>query len=245
MGATKRIFKFQNHGLKKSILGFWSVILTINILTYILMVNFNSKIKIGLFSSKDDIFSIVGGNIMPIFIFFIVYGIIMYHEDFALALSFGVTRKDFYKSVIVNNIIVTLSFAAIQVILQIIDKYFVASLGYKPMVEFGIFNTATDNILFIVLTLSLLFLTFVSVTNLIGVLQYRFGYKFWIGFGITAITLQILGNFSAKKILGFSDMYQWIWSRFNSSTAIFLTFVIAIVCYTLGYFIIRKANIRK
>ena len=74
---------------------------------------------------------------MPIFIFFIVYGIVMYHEDFALALSFGSHKKKILKNpVIVNNIIVTLSFAAIQVILQIIDKYFIASLGYKPMVEF-------------------------------------------------------------------------------------------------------------
>lgn len=245
MDATKRAFKFQKYGFKKSILAFWSVLLTLNILTYITMIYFNSRVRIGLFSSKEDVFSITGGNIMPIFIFFIVYGIIMYHEDFAIALSFGVTRKDFYKSVIADNFLVVLIFAVIQVILQTVDKYAIVFLGYKPMVEFSIFNTSTDNILFMVITLSLLFLTFVSMTNLIGILQYRFGYKFWVGFGITVITLQIMGNFIAKKIVGFSDMYQWIWSRFNSSTAVFLTFFIIGICYTLGYFLIKKANIRK
>lgn len=245
MDATKRAFKFQKYGFKKSVLVFWSVLLTLNILTYIVMIYFNPHIRIGLFSGEEDVFSIVGGNIMPIFIFFIVYGIIMYHEDFSLALSFGVTRIDFYKSVIVNNILVVLIFASIQAVLQTIDKYIIGYLGYKPMVEFGLFNTATNNILFIVLTLSLLFLTFISITNLIGVLQYRFGYKFWIGFGIVAITLQITSNVLTSLVVGLSNIYGWLSSRLHSSTTMILAFLVIIVCYILGYVFIRKANIKK
>lgn len=242
MDSTKRIFRFQKYGLKKSIIGFWSVVLIINILAYILIRYFNSNIGIGLFSNKGDVFSVVGGNIMPIFIFFIVYGIVMYHEDFALALSFGVTRKDYYKSVIIDNMLAVSSFAVIQTVLLIIDKYIIKLLGYNPMVEFVSFNTSTDSILFIVFTLALLFLTFASLTNLLGVLQYRFGYKFWIGFGITFF---IAANFFSKLTEMFSGIYLWLRTTFDSSAILILELFIIIICYTLGYFLIKKANVKK
>lgn len=245
MDSTKRALKFQKYGSKKSILGFWGVILTINILTYILSIYFNPQVKIGLFNGNDDLFSIAGANLMPIFIFFIVYGIIMYHEDFALALSFGVTRKDFYKSVIVDNIIVTLSFAAIQGILQIIDKYIIESLGHNPMVEFGVFNTSTNNILFIVLALFILSLAFVSVANLLGVLHYRFRYKFWIGFALVFLVSQMFINFITRPMAGISELYLWLVSRFGNFAIFILEFLIIIICYTIGYLLIRKSNIRK
>ena len=38
------------------------------------------------FDDDDDLISIAGANLMPIFIFFIVYGILIYHEDFPVAL---------------------------------------------------------------------------------------------------------------------------------------------------------------
>ncbi|WP_353095195.1 hypothetical protein [Tissierella praeacuta] len=245
MNSAKRAFRFQKYGSKKSILGFWSVILTINILTYILSIYFNPKVKIGLFNGNDDLYSIAGANLMPIFIFFIVYGISMYHEDFALALSFGITRKDFYKSVIVDNIIVTSSFAAIQCILQIVDKHIIESLGHNPMVEFGLFNTSTNNILSIFLVSFIIFLALVSVTNLLGVLHYRFGYKFWIGFALIFIVLQMSINFITRPITGISELYSWLISQFGNSTIFILEFLIIIICYTIGYFLMRKANIRK
>lgn len=245
MDSTKRVLKFQTYGMKKSVGVFWSVLLTINIFTYILIGYFNSNIRIGIFDSRTNTFSIVAGNIMPIFIFLIVYGIVMYHEDFALALNFGVTRKDFYKSVIFNNLLVILIFSVIQSTLQVIDKNIMGLLGYKPMVEFSIFNISTDNIWFIMLTLALLFLTIASITNLLGILQYRFGYKLWIGLGVVFTVGQIMGNFTIKTIIALSEILLWLQGKLHYPTVLIIGFAIIIICYILGYFLIKKANIKK
>lgn len=240
MNSTKRVLKLQNYNLKKNVGIFWAVLFTINLLVYGLTVYFGSKVNVGI--SNNDLLSILGANTMPITIFFIIYGIIMHHEDFALALSFGVTRGEFYKSVIANNLLVVTIFSIIQGILQFFDKYIVESLGKKPLVEFGLFNTAEDNILIIILTLFMLYWTIVSITNLIGILQYRFGYRFWIGFGIVVF---IAGNFLVKTILGFSNIFMLLWTRWDNLAIFFLEILIIITCYLLGYIFIKKANIKK
>lgn len=240
MNPTKRIFKFQNYNLKKSVSTFWAVLFAINLLVYGLTAYFHSKVNIGI--SNNDLLSILGANTMPITIFFIVYGIIMHHEDFALALSFGVTRGGFYKSVIVNNFLIATIFAIVQGLLQFFDKYIVESLGKKPLVEFGLFNTVDDSMLIIILSLFMLYLTIVSITNLIGILQYRFGYKFWIGLGIFIF---IVGNFFAKTVLGFFNIFILLWTKWDNLAIFILEILIIITCYTIGYQFIKKANIKK
>lgn len=240
MDSTKRLFKFQNYDLIKNVGTFWAVLFIVNLFAYGLIIYFDSKVSFGI--SDNDLLSILGANTMPIIIFFIIYGIIMHHEDFALALSFGVTRGGFYKSVIVNNILIAAIFAIIQGVLQFFDKYIVESLGKKPLVKFGLFNTAEDSILIIILVLFMLYLTIISISNLIGVLQYRYGYKFWIGFGIVAF---IVGNFFIKAILGFSNIFTLLLRRWDNLAILLLEILIIIICYSLGYLFIKKANIRK
>ncbi|WP_312906650.1 hypothetical protein [Tissierella praeacuta] len=243
MNLSKRIFKFQNYDSKRTIGVFWGIILLINISVYILTLYYKSRVRIGLMN--NDHLSIAGSNIMPIFIFFIVNGIIMYHEYFSLALSFGVTRKDFYKSVIVDNVIVSFIFAVIQGVLLIMDKYIAQYSEYKPIVNFGLFNTSTNNILFIILSLTTIFLVSASIINLIGVLQYRFGYKLWIGFGIMFFIVQLLGGFFIKLVNTVSKMYLYLESIFNNFTVFTVALLIIIVFYILGYIFIREAGIRE
>lgn len=95
MNSIKRINKFQNYGLKKSVGTFWIVMIIVNIFAYILNIYSSANINLGPLISKNDLISIAGANIVSIFIFFTIYSIIMYHEVFALAISFGITRKDF------------------------------------------------------------------------------------------------------------------------------------------------------
>lgn len=243
MDSIKRAIRFQNYNLIKSLLSFWGVLLIVNIFAGTLII-YSDTIK-GPLIIQNDTTSMTASNIMPILIFFIIYGILMYHEDFALALSFGVTRKDFYKSVLVNNIFVVFSFAIIQTTLQMIEKFAVRFFDYNLMVEFGLFNTSTDNVFYIIFSLSMIFLTFVSITNLLGVLQYRFGYKFWLGFGVVVFLGSNNNMFFIKAMGGFSHIYKWTWSNFNNLTLFLLGFIIVIISYALGYIFIRKTNIKK
>ncbi|MDR7855189.1 hypothetical protein [Tissierella sp.] len=250
MESNKRINKFQKYDLKESVGAFWVVMIIVNIFVYALAsyTNSNSNVKFGPFIHDGDLFSIAGSNIMPILIFFIIYGITMYYEYFALALSFGVTRRDFYKSAIVDNFQVSLIFAFVQSVLQIIDKNVIESLGINPMVDFGIFNTSRDNIFFIILSLFTFFLVCASLSNLLGVLQYKFGYKFWIVFGIISLFGLVWENsfHLIANVLGiFSKIYLWIESIFSKFTIFPLGLLIIIISYTLGYLLIRRVDIRK
>ena len=93
-------------------------------------------------------------------------------RTFPLALNFGATRKDYYKSTIISNLLVVLIFAIIQSIIQIVDKHLITSIGLHSLI-FGMFNTATDNIFLYHTCFSMIFLALSSITNLLGVFQYR------------------------------------------------------------------------
>lgn len=240
MESTKRVIKFHNYDLKKSLAMFWLVLGAVNIIGYALSMYSKSNTRFGAFISNGNELSLAGSNIMAIVIFFIVYGIMMYYEDFAIALSFGITRRDFYTSGIVNNILVASIFGIIQGTLQVVDKYIVEYLGYTPMVDFGIFNTLTDNLFFIVLTLIIVFLTIISITNLLGVLQFRFGYKLWIGLAL----IVFLSQFVSKWIIQLWKILIEI-TTVNRMSIILTQIVIMIICYSLGYLLIKKTNIKK
>ena len=240
MESAKRVIKFQSYDLNKSVGIFWVVLGLVNIIGYGLSMYSNSNAEFGPYISNGYGLSMAGSNIMVIVIYFIVYGIMIYHQDFALALSFGIRRKDFYASLIFNNIIVALIFGIIQGGLQVVDKYIVEYLGYKPTVDFGIFNTLTDNLLFIVLTLTLIFITIISITNLLGVLQFRFGYKLWIGFGL----ILFLGQFFTRPITKFWEVFSKLLTV-NKISIILTQFGIMIICYSLGYLLIKRTNIKK
>ena len=137
MDASNRVFKLQLFNFKKAALGFWAVMVSINILSYIIFMYFYSNIKFGI-SLNGQLVSIAGGNFMSIAIFFIAYGIVIYHENFRLALNFGAIRKDFYKTVIVINLISAFIFAVVQTILQLVDKVFVKNIGLNPVVDIQI-----------------------------------------------------------------------------------------------------------
>lgn len=246
MDSIYRIFKFQAHGLKKRLLIFWSIMLIINILAYIITMRFSPRVRVGLFSNNDNSISIVGMNLMPIIIFLIVYGIVSYYEDFSLALSFGATRKEFYKSTIASNCLLVLIFSVIQGLLQIIDKYILAHLGFYPLTEYHIFNTSTDNILYIIYSLAIFLLIIISITNLLGVLQYRFGYKFWLALAIISFIGQIFfGNLIVKIIQGFKYIYSYLLPGFKGANIFVTGGFTSIISYAIGYFLIRKASIKK
>lgn len=254
MDSIKRIFKFQNRDLKRSMGAFWGIILIINLLSSILSISYNGNIIYGLNATGGESISFIGANMMSIFIYIIIYGILMYYEDFALALSFGVTRKDFYKSAIVNNMLVAIISGIIQGGLHLIEKSLFKVSGYKLMTEFGIFNTATDNILFIILSLSVSFLALLSISNLLGVLQYRFGYKLWIGLGVVLlVVMNSVGlGFLTNSTEMITKIHQWGYLMFTGLYSIFdvwsifiIEIFISIICYFIGYFFILKANIKK
>lgn len=236
MNQINRVIKFQNYDIKKSIIGFWGTILLVNILTYASNLYYSFKISIDFLLNKDIFFPMVAINYVAIFIYFVINWIVMYYENFALALNFGVTRREFYKSIIINNVIVALIFSTIQGVLQIIDKNIVETLEYKPLVEFGLFNTTTDNIFFIILALFIAFSTIISIANLMGILQFKFGYKFWIGLSIAFILSQVLYNNILKQSI----------SIFIGNSLIFITLIsVIIICYILGYLLIMKSSVKK
>lgn len=246
MEATKRAMKFHKYSMKKAMLGFWGsmlfIFLVICTFYIVLKPSADISLQIGPHIKNGNQMSIIAANMMPISIFFIVYGILTYYEDFGLALSFSLTRKDFYRTVIVRNIVIVLIFSIIQTVLLLIEEKIANALGYNLLVDFGIFNTARDNILFIILLLFILFFTILSISNLIGVLQYRYRYKFWIGFGIASILLIAI---SSRITIDFFNIYKWLQLIFRDSTIYVTAIIFSCITYIIGYAFLRRAHINN
>lgn len=246
MESVKRIIRFQNKDVKKSIIYFWMVILIADIAYYLMNLYGDASFYIGISGKLDGIkvISVVGANLMAIMVYFVVYSYVMYYETFPIAISFSVTRKDFFKSVIFNNFLVALLFALIQGILMKIDPILVRVIGREPMLDFAFFNASADNTIFIVFSLFMVNLAFVSVVNALAALNYRFGFKIWIVLGIIVFlsmlteTRSMIGN----AIVDFAE--RTLGTRINLFQSVKFLAITAI-SYMLGYFFTINSNIKE
>ncbi|MFA5576914.1 MAG: hypothetical protein WCZ27_05525 [Tissierellaceae bacterium] len=242
MDATSRILRFQLFNFKKTASVFWTILLILNIIGYVITKFFYSKIQIGIFHN-GQLVSITGSNIMPILIFFIIYGIVIYHENFRLALNFGATRRDFYKSVLAMNLIASFTFAVIQAILQVIDKLFVNKMVVNSVISFQLNSNPIVNFLMIILVFMSILLFTASFMNIIGILQYRYGYKFWIGLGILIFGSSIfMGVRIVQLFLRFTDLFLYLLPRLGVFTIPTLAILASTIFYVIGYSLFRKVS---
>ncbi|OLS03151.1 hypothetical protein [Tissierella creatinophila] len=249
MEAIKKSIKYQFIESKKFILGFWSTVIVVDIFFYILndlssvnnSINFNIGFSLGNTEGIDSL-SIVGVNLMIIFVALLVYNYERNYESFPLSLSFSMTRKDYFLSFLIDNIVISFIFASIQGVLLKIDPSIVKLVGKEPLYDFINFNLKTDNVLFIIFTLFILFLTFTCVFNLLASLNYKFGYKLWVV--IIGINI-IISTFNIKtfdKIL--LSIGNTIATRFGIfEIVVILASVVAL--YSLNYFVTIKTDIKR
>lgn len=248
METLKRSLKYQFIETKNFILGFWLTVIFVDIFFYILnnlnsvnsSVDFDIGFSLGT-SEATSALSVVGVNLMIIFISLLVYNYERNYESFPLSLSLSMTRKDYFVSFLIDNVVIAFIFASIQGILFKIDPNIVKLVGKEPLYDFINFNLATDNILFIIFTLFILFIMFISIFSLLASLNYRFGYKIWI----VLVGVNILVSIFHIKIFGrmFSSIGNIIATRFGVfETLVILASVVAL--YSLNYFITIKTDIQ-
>lgn len=244
MESTKRAIKYQFFDSKSSILGFWLVILIVDIFFYYIDFRSSSNFHIGLSSDSNGIksLSVVGSNFMAIFIYFIVYTYETYYQRFPIAISFSVTRKDFYKSMVIDNIFVALMFGLIQGILSKVDPIFVKAIGRIPLHDLSFINIKTDNLSYIIFSLSVIFLTFISFWNLMASLNYRFGYKMWIAIGVFSIIVPLIKMIDLNNLIANFGLYTMS-TRIDLMQFLKLTLIIAI-CNILVCQVTIKTNIK-
>lgn len=244
MEAIKRIVSYQYEDSKKSMLKFWLVIIIVDIFLYLL--NMFGPVDGGAgmmqWSNGMSMISIMGANLMAILVYLIVYNYENYYKGFPIAISFSVTRKDFFKSIVAKNLWIALILGIIQGILMIIDPILVASLGRTPLIEFILFNVKLDNLVYIIFSISILMLYFLSFWSLIAALNYRFGYIIWIIYGAFHILLTTL-NISHIYKGAIQYLYKLFISRMD--LAIFLGMsIIILVCHALTYLVTINTNIK-
>lgn len=245
MNGLKRAVKCQNLDAKKSFGWFWGTMLLVDILSYVLN-RFYSNIfdgfAFGINLTDGTNFkatSIAGANLWPIVIFFIVYSYVTYYEFFPIALSFSVTRKDFFKSVVLDNIKVTSIFATIQSILMKLDRYAIRSLNKTPIVDFKIFNTETDNIIIMIFSLFIAFIAITSFCNFLAAINYKYGYKVWIVIGvISTFTAMFMGS-------TFLSIVDWVFTTRVNIMQFFILILLTALMYVIGNFMTRSINIKS
>ena len=236
-----RLFRYLNRNMAKSLGIFWIIIIISNILATVISYNIFPDVIFNSITINNEIvtlsdpysgtMTLVGNNLFTIPIFFIVYGIIGYYQYFPLTGAFGVTRKNFYIHTILNNLIIVGVSALIQILLLKVDNIFMESLGYRPIVDFRLFNM-NDNILLNIIILAFVYLVFSSLLNLLGVLVYRFSYRAWIGLGIAGI----ISGLSLRGLGGFLATI--------AQAGFWAGLIVILLSYSLGFLIFRRVDIK-
>jgi hypothetical protein len=79
------------------------------------------------------------------------------------------------------------------------------------------------------------------VFNLLGIVLYKWGYKFWIGFAIISM---VLSNIMIRKPI-LKDSVDFLFS-YNGFTSFFMKVIFeAVVLYGMGWLLIRRRAIRS
>lgn len=251
MDSTKRAIKFQLNEGKVSILTFWIVIIIVDMFAVLMSriadVSIGlSEISIGInnngYGQGLSILSLMAINFIPIIIYYITYSFELYYKNFPISLSFSVTRKDFFKSMTINNILVAFIASIIQSLLMKIDPILVRTIGKEPYYEFGLFNTQTDSILFIMISIFIISIVFIAIWNLIALLFYKFGPKLWIVLGVIFALIPPIQRRVLRGYLIFP--VDWLNVRIDIlQFTIFL--IITILLYVAIYFITINTNIKN
>lgn len=245
MESLKRSIRFQFAESKKFIINFWIVIIIVDIAFYLMnnLSSLNTSIgfSIGLSEGINSI-SVTGVNLMAILISLIVYNYSSNYESFPLAVSLSMTRKDYFLSFLVDNVLIAFVFAIIQGVLLKIDPMFVKLIGRNPLYDFGYFNTSTDNIFYIIFILFIMFLGFSCFWNIVASINYKFGYKIWLIFW----GANILISFIKVDFLYFiiKPIWEIIDPRLGVSQILTILAIVTVL-YGFNYFIVIRTDVKK
>ncbi len=240
MESSLRAIKFQLDESKVSILKFWAVVIIVDI--FAIFINKYTGVRIGIMGGgTGSAISILGVNILPIVVYLITYSYELYYKRLPICLSFSTVRKDFFKSIILNNILIALIFAVIQSILMKIDPIFTKFAGLIPLYDLEILNIQTDSIIFIMTYFFIAFLLFITIWNLIAALNYKFGPKLWIGLLILS-----MGSSLIQKMSLFDLILPGNWLNIRLDSLQFTIFsTITILLYIGIYFVTMNTNIKN
>lgn len=246
MESIKRILKFLNIDLKSSVLSFWLVMIILNIASCILnarnIIDIDgSNIYLGLQISGGDFtgaVSYAGANIFPMLVFYTVFAYVSYYEDMPIVIGFSGTRNDFFNSVLIQNTVVAAIFSAVQTMLLKIDLKLIENLGRKAFVDFKMFNSQNDNIIFIFLSIFLISICFLGFANLLASSNYKFGYKMWI---FLAIVFGIIMPHLNIEIFYF--LFDILSERMNLINVVILL-ITTIIVFGSSWLMVKNVNIK-
>lgn len=242
MDSTKRAIKYQYKESKNGILKFWLVMIAVIIFGFFM--NKYTDVKVGVNGFEEIMngsLSIMMVNFLPIIIYLSVYSYEMYYKQFPLALAFSITRKDFYKSMVINNIGIAFIFALIQSVLLKIDPMLVKAAGRRPIYDVKVFSLEYDSLIFIVVSLFIAFITFMTLWNLIAVLNYKLGPILWIGIGVISFVTTLFMGFNIFDLI-FPG--KWLNARLDLQQS-FIMLGINLVMYIIIYFTLINTNIKR
>ncbi len=249
MEALKRQVKYQVYDSKKPFIIFWLVILLVNISFYALNLYFDASFGIqsneaafnmGLYINDTKV-NVAAGNIISIAIFFIVYNMMMYYESFPISIGFSSSRKDFYLGAVIHNFILAFSMSVIQGILMKLDGKIITLIGKQPLYDQLMFNLKDDNILYIIVMLTIIFMVLSSFFNLLGAAIYKFRNKIWVAVFVLPIT--ILNIKAATRI--FITLGDFFFNKSNLLIYAVKQLSLALILYALAWIIVRRLSVRN
>jgi len=242
MDSLKRTMKYQLNETIKGLAIFLGILLLVDIIGFVSNIRYNNMWSFGIHADAE--MSVIGGNIMAIIIFFIAYSYSIYYEDFPIAICLSVTRKDYYKSMVLHNVIVAFVISLFQGVLFKIEPYPIRAAGINPLQDFIVLNTETDSLIYIVLIMFVAFLVYMSFWNLVAALNYKFGYRFWIVV-VALFIFMIRFNFLGFLLDFLDTMFSSRWIEHNLNLFLGIFFGIgAVICYVLSYFVTLKTNVK-
>ena len=244
MSSLSRSVKLINSNLKKGLIITGAITLVLDLILVLLNLYFDN-ISFGLVTgtTKNQLLSIFAINILPFTIYFLTNSMIMISENLHIVINYSLTRKNFYKSMIINSCIVSVIFAIVQGILFKVEPLIIAAFEKNSRDNFIFFNTWTDNVFVIIGMLFVMMISFISLINLIVALNHKFGFKVWLIF-VGVILILVLVNKGLR--ISFEPLVKAINSMVSLDMRLYnliIMGVVFLVSNLINYFVINSVKL--
>lgn len=242
MDLSNRVLKYNFHIMKKSIFKFLITLALVNIFFYLITIKYHSQYEYELIYD-NKIGHIVILDLIIINIFMLASSFESYAQNFKLALNFGASRKEFYKSLLIINLISSFLLALVHSILQLIDIIMLEYIEMEPFIAFRLHDNPIINFIIIMISLLTSFLAIYGLYNIFAILQYRYNYGFWIVCGtLILFGSTIFGKRAAGLMLIMISIYNFLLPILNVYTIAVMAGIIAVPLYIIGYFLFKSST---
>lgn len=222
---------------KKSYVIFWSIMLGITVLGFMIALYLRNRGYTGNFN---------GNNMPAVIIFGAISSMVAYNETFPYVLNMGSTRKNFVINFAAYNILLSLILSVTFTILSLVESFVNKLLGFSnKYIGQIIMDFSLTEILYKIVICFSFTLAISALFALIAGIYYKKGMMFLFGIGAAIMLIMFIPGVAMKVGKALEFIIMSLINKEGYMTMILYSLALFLACYMIIYPLARVSQVKR